>query len=215
LPGLDRGWYAGYRCDRRAARPAEVFVIVFGVPLFDVLFVAVLLIGIIAGFVQGFIRRALGIASLLFAFFLAAALRAPVGSLLAANWTALPPAYVQMLAFLGLFIVIAAASTIVMQGFYRRTPLFEDAEWLDEVLGGVLGAAQVILGTGMLLIIFDSYYGLASSAYDPHEIRQLRSMWDAIDMTAVAAFYRDVLIPIFIAMAGPFIPADIRRLYPS
>jgi len=188
-------------------------VIVLGVPLFDLLFVAALLIGFVAGFVQGVIRRALGIASLLFAFFLAAALRVPLGSLLAANWTALRPAYVEMLAFLGLFIVIAIVSTVAIQGLYRRTPIFEDAEWLDELLGGVLGVMQVLLMVGMFLIIFDSYFGLATATFDPREIPLLRSIWDAVDITAMAGFYRDVLIPVFIALAGPFIPADIRRLY--
>ncbi|MEI8334566.1 MAG: CvpA family protein [Chloroflexota bacterium] len=190
-------------------------MIVFGVPLFDLLFVAALLLGFVAGFVQGVIRRALGIASLLFAFFLAAALRTPVGSLLAANWTTLPGAYVEMLAFLGLFIVIAIASTVVIQGFYNRTPISEESEWLDELIGGALGTGQVILVVGMFIIILDSYYGLAASTFDARELRLLRTIWDAVDMTAVASFYRDVLIPIFIGLAGPFIPADIRRLYPA
>jgi uncharacterized membrane protein required for colicin V production len=190
-------------------------VIVFGVPLFDVLFIAALLAGFLAGFIQGVIRRALGIASLLFAFFLAAALRAPVGSMLAANWTTLAPDYVEMLAFLGLFIVIAIAYTVAIQGFYHRAPIFETAEWLDELFGGILGVAQVVLIVGMFLIIFDSYYGLASATYDPHQFPLLQSIWDAVDIAAVTNFYRDVLIPVFIALAGPFIPADIRRLYPT
>jgi len=191
----------------------EEAVIVYGVPLFDLVFIALILVGFIAGFVQGVIRRMLGIAAISFAFLLAASLRGPVGSLLATNWTTMSPAYVDMLAFLGLFIVLTVATTIAIQGFYHRTPAFEDKEWLDELVGGVLGVIQVMLLVGMILIILDSYFASAASAAGYGEIRIIRQAYDAIDVTQTALFYRDVLVPVFIALAGPLIPPDIQRLY--
>jgi uncharacterized membrane protein required for colicin V production len=191
----------------------EQAVIVYGVPLFDLAFIALLICGFVVGFVQGVIRRMLGIAAISFSFLLAASLRGPVGSLLASNWTTMSAAYVEMLAFLGLFVVLSLGTTVAIQGFYHRTPAFEDKEWLDELIGGVLGVIQMLLLVGMVLIILDSYFRATASALGYGEIRALRQAYDGIDLSETARFYRDVLIPVGISLAGPFIPPDIQRLF--
>ena len=186
---------------------------VYGIALFDLVFFVIVTGSFLVGFVQGIIRRLLGIASIMVSFFLAANLRVPIGDLLASSWTQFPPGYVEMLAFGAMFVVFTVFSSLVIQGFYQRTPVVEDAEWIDEVLGGLLGVAEALLVVGIAILILDSYFGLASSAYDPDELLVLRNTWTAVSQSAVGIFYVETLIPIFLGLGGPLIPASLRQLF--
>ena len=124
------------------------------------------------------------------------------------------PAYVEMLAFLGLFVVIRWPRRSLIQGFYHRTPAFEDKEWLDEIIGGVLGVIEVLLVVGMILIILDSYFLLERLLRRLRRVPRAAADLRGMDLAETASFYRDVLVPVFVALAGPFMPADIQRLYP-
>lgn len=186
---------------------------VYGIALFDLIFFVALALGFLAGFVQGTVRRLLGIASIIVSFFLAANLREPVGQMFASNWTQYPAGYTTMLAFGGMFVVFTTFFTIVIQGFYHRAPVVADAEWIDEVIGGLLGVVQVLLLVGIGILILGSYFGLASTQYNPSEFMQFRNTWDAISRSAVGAFYADTLIPIVLGLSGPLIPASLRQLF--
>ena len=185
----------------------------YGVALFDLLFIAALLIGFIAGFVQGVVRRLLGIAATMIAFLLAANLRVPVGEILAGSWTQFPPDYVVMLAFLGLFVVFEVFATVLIQGFYRRAPVVEDKEWVDEILGGVLGVVQALLLMGIVAIIVASYFGGPTEVYDPDEFGILRTIYDGIVLSTTGTFILERLIPVFIALSGPLVPDSLRLLF--
>jgi uncharacterized membrane protein required for colicin V production len=186
---------------------------VYGIALFDLVFFVVVMGGFLIGFAQGTIRRLLGIASIMFSFFLAASLREPVGDLLAKDWTQYPPAYGTMLVFGAMFIVFSVFSAVLVQGFYHRAPVVEGSEWIDEVLGGILGVVQALLIVGIVILILDSYFGRPTTFYDPDEFLFLRNAWDAISRSAVGAFYIDTLIPIFLGLSGPLIPASLRQLF--
>ena len=188
---------------------------VYGIALFDLAFFVAVTVGFLVGFVQGIVRRLLGIAAVMVSFFLAANLRQPVGELFASNWTQFPPAYVEMLVFGAMFLGLFVIATIVIQGFYDRAPVLEDAEWIDEVLGGLLGVVEVLLIVGIGILILDSFFGLASSRYDPSEFRVLRDTWDAISRSTVGSFYIQTLIPIFLGLSGALIPESLRQLLAS
>jgi uncharacterized membrane protein required for colicin V production len=185
----------------------------YGVALFDLLFIAALLVGFVAGFVQGVVRRLLGIAATMVAFLLAANLRIPVGEILASSWTQFPPDYVTMLAFGGLFVVFEVFATVFIQGFYRRAPIVEDQEWVDEILGGALGVVQALLLMGIVAIILASYFGGPSETYDPDEFAILRTVYDGIVLSTMGSFILDTLLPVFIALAGPLVPDSLRLLF--
>lgn len=185
----------------------------YGVALFDLLFIAALLGGFIAGFVQGVVRRLLGIAATMVAFLLAANLRIPVGEILASSWTQFPPDYVTMLAFGGLFVVFEVFATVFIQGFYRRAPIVEDQEWVDEILGGVLGIVQALLLMGIVGIILASYFGAPGEIYDPDEYGILRTAYDGIVLSTTGTFILDTLVPVFIALSGPLVPDSLRLLF--
>jgi uncharacterized membrane protein required for colicin V production len=188
-------------------------VTVYGIALFDLVFFVLVTGGFLIGFVQGTIRRLLGIASMMVSFFLAANLRSPLGDLVAGSWTQWPAGYSTMLMFGATFIVLMVFSTILIQGLYHRAPVVQDSEWIDEVLGGILGVVQALLIAGIAILILGSYFGLASTAYDPDEFLFLRNTWDAIARSAVGVFYIGTLIPIFLGLSGPFIPASLRQLF--
>ncbi len=184
--------------------------------LFDILFVLFLAGFFILGFIQGTIRRLLGIASVLFSFLVAANLRDPVGSFLAANWTQFPAQYAYMIGFLAMFVIGVIGFSILIQGFYKKTPLLQNSTIVDEVLGGVLGIVQALLILGCLIIILDSYFRLpGTKPPDPDELPFLRSFFEAYDSSATATLFRDTLIPIFFAVFGFFIPKDIQALFPQ
>ncbi|MCU0504627.1 MAG: CvpA family protein [Chloroflexi bacterium] len=185
----------------------------YGVALFDLLFIAALLGGFVAGFVQGVVRRLLGIAATMIAFLLAANLRVPVGEILADSWTQFPPDYVMMLAFLGLFVIFDIFATVLIQGFYHRAPVVEDKEWVDEILGGVLGVVQALLLLGIAAIILGSYFGAPTEVYDPDEFGILRTVYDGIVLSTTGTFILERMVPVFMALGGPLIPDSLRLLF--
>ena len=81
------------------------------------------------GFAQGTIRRLIGIASILFSWFLAALLAEPLSNFLGDNWTQFPREYSYMIGFGTVFVASAIAFALVVQGFYKPQPLFQKARF--------------------------------------------------------------------------------------
>ena len=167
----------------------------------------------VLGFAQGTIRRLLGIGSILFSWFLAANLAQPLSEFLGANWTQFPKEYSYMIGFLTVFVASAVAFALVIQGFYKPQPLFQKARFADEIIGGLLGILQAALIFGGLLIILDSFFRIPGIAEFPTELPFLRSIWEAVDPTQIAAIFRDTLIPAFFAIFGFLVPETIRANY--
>ena len=102
----------------------DVVGFIEGLNLFDIL-VAFFVAGFfVVGYIQGTLRRLLGLAIALVSLLLALNLREPLGAWLAQYWTQLPTAYVYMLAFGGSFLMIYIAGSITVQTFYSGRPLF-------------------------------------------------------------------------------------------
>ncbi len=181
--------------------------------LFDLLVLLVLFGAFVAGFIQGTIRRLLGIASILFSFLVAAQVRDPLGGFLAKNWTQFPREYSYMLGFLIVFVAGSVAFSLIIQGFYKRTPLMSQTTIVDEVLGGILGVLQALIVIGTLTIVLDSFFLLPNILPSNNELKFLRDFWNALNTSGTASVFRNTLIPAFFAAVGAFIPADIRGLY--
>lgn len=180
---------------------------------FDLLVLLVLFAMFILGFIQGTIRRLLGIGSILFSFVLAANLRDPIGQFLASEWTHLDPRYAVMVGFGTMFVALSVAFTIVIQVFYKTTPLFEKYTFVDEVLGGTLGVVQGILLLMFTIVILDSAFEV-EGLRRVNELPFLRELHDAYDPSGTASFLRNTLIPAFFTILGPFIPDAMRAMYP-
>lgn len=169
----------------------------------------------VLGFAQGTIRRLLGIGSILFSFFLAANLAAPLADFLGANWTQFPPEYSYMVGFLTVFVAAAIAFALVIQGFYKPQPLFAKARFADEIIGGILGLVQAALILGALLVILDTFFLIPGMPQDAQELPFLRQIWTALDPTKFAELFRQTLIPAFFVLTGFLVPDEIEAMYPA
>jgi uncharacterized membrane protein required for colicin V production len=182
---------------------------------FDLLIVLVMFAMFILGFIQGSIRRVLGILSILFSFFVAANLREPLGNFLVANWTQFSAPYAVMLGFGTVFLASVLAFSLVIQTFYTKMPLFPKWAIIDEVLGGVLGVVQGAILLGAFIIILDSYFQVPGASARDGELPLLREMFVAYNKSGTGVLFRESLVPAFLAITGPLVPAALRAFFPG
>jgi uncharacterized membrane protein required for colicin V production len=184
--------------------------------IFDLLVVFGLAAMFLLGFIQRTIRRALGLAAILFSFLIASTLRDGLGDFLASHWHQFPPQYSWMLGYLTVFVVGSIAISLVIQGFYKPSPLFPNASLVDELLGGVLGVIEGLLILVALTIILDSTFAASPPVLkSDNEIAVIRDFWTALNGSGTVGFLRDTLIPLFLIPFGWAVPIDIRSLYPG
>jgi uncharacterized membrane protein required for colicin V production len=184
---------------------------------FDLVIVLILFAFFILGFIQGTIRRLIGLAAIVLSFILAANLREPLGDFLKANWRQFPPDYAVMVGFGTVFLAAIIASTLVIQTYYHKIPLFQRNTVIDEMLGGLLGVVQGVLLLGAVIIILDSYFTLPGRASD-NELPVLRDVYEAYappgkPASATALIFRETLVPGFLAVTGPVLPNGLRAFY--
>lgn len=182
--------------------------------LFDVFFLLYLFGWFVAGYIQGTVRRVVGTASMVFSFFLAAQLNdAWLGGFLADHWTQFPPEYSYMIGFLTLFIAGVVAFTLVIQGTYRKAPLWPKYPVIDEILGGLVGILQGFLLAMFLVIILDQYFLYTNLPKDPDEIGILRWFWELVNASGTGVLLHQTVIPGFITITAFLIPEQVRALY--
>lgn len=182
--------------------------------VFDVVVLVYLFGWFVLGFIQGTVRRVVGTASIVFSFFLAAQLNAAwLGNFLADNWTQFPREYAVMLGFLTIFVAGVIAFTLVIQGTYRKAPLFADYPVIDEILGGLVGILQGFLLLMFLTIILDQFFLYKNLPQGNNEIAFLRPFWETIDGSATGSLLHGTVIPGFIGIFGLLLPDSVRAVY--
>lgn len=181
--------------------------------LFDVLVLVIFFALFILGFIQGVIRRVVGILSILFSFFLAAQLQVPLGSFLGDHWRQFPREYGAMIGFLAVFAAAVIAFALVIQGTYRKAPLFAKYPVLEEIVGGLLGVLEGVLVLMLITIILDQFFLIPNVPVNADEAPFLRDAWNAINTSGTGAFLHGQLIPNFIAVTWFLMPESIRLLY--
>jgi uncharacterized membrane protein required for colicin V production len=180
-------------------------------PIADLTIFGVLFASFVLGVVQGSIRRVLGIISMLFAFLLAASLQAPVGQFLADNWRQFSLEYNRMLAFLILFVVVAVGSSIIIQGFYKRTDIYAAQPVVDDIVGGCLGLLQGFVVLVILVIIFNSHV----PPKDAGQVSELSGVQNALlHDSRIGGGVRDTIAPAVVHLLWPLLPDDVRAKYP-
>ncbi|MFL5725616.1 MAG: CvpA family protein [Chloroflexota bacterium] len=182
---------------------------------FDLLFLLFLFGMFVLGFMQGTIRRLLGLGSMLFSFLFAANLSVVIGPFLAANWNQFPDEYARMLGFLIVFGAASVAFTLIIQAFYHRQPLFPRYNFVDEVIGGILGIIQGAFFLGVIIVILDSYFLIPGAPKTSGELPFLRGFFDFYNDSATAQLFRSQLIPGFYNIFGLFIPSELKAFYTS
>lgn len=167
----------------------------------------------VLGYVQGVVRRLLGLASLLFSFFVASQLRGPLGDFLAENWTHLPAQYSVMSGYLATFVFMSVGFTVALKVFYQTVPLFQKYPVVDELLGGVIGVVQGLFILSALVMILDPFFELPGIPAVAREFPFIREVHTAIDESAVAGLFRDQLIPAFLSIFGFLVPDEVRAVF--
>ena len=183
-----------------------------GIQTVDLLLVLYFMAFFVLGFAQGTIRRLIGIASILFSFFLAANLYEPLGNFLSGNWTQFSKEYSFMIGFLVVFVGAAIVFALIAQGWYKPTPLFEKARFVDEVIGGLLGMLEAVLLFIIVIIILDSFFVIPGIPESGNELHFLRDFWVWMDAAQVTAFFRESILPIFFTLFGLFVPDNIEQI---
>jgi uncharacterized membrane protein required for colicin V production len=176
--------------------------------LFDVVIVLVAMGLFVTGWLQGAIRQLLGIAAFILAFLLAANLREPLGDFLARNWTFNDRGFNFLLAWLGLWLAWAITLQIAVQSFYRRIVIDRRVVIVDELIGGLLAAFQVLLVVSLLAIIFESYYPSDALPKELHDAEWARSFERLLQDSAIVGVLRDSLIPAILVVLGPLLPSE-------
>jgi uncharacterized membrane protein required for colicin V production len=190
----------------------DIGAVLGGANTFDLLLVLVLFAAFLLGFMQGTLRRLLGILSMLFAFFLAANVKEPLGSFLGREWQQFAPQYGEMIGFLAVFIAAVIATTLVIQGTYTKTSLFEKYEFLDELIGGALGVFQAFMFLVMIAIILDSFF-LLNIPKDADELPFLRSFWESLTASGTGDLLHGTILPRVVTIFAFLLPGSIRALY--
>ncbi len=184
--------------------------------IFDLLVVIGLASMFLLGFIQGTIRRLLGLIAILFSFLLASTVRDPLGTFLASHWHQFPPQYASMVGYLTVFVVGSVAFSLVIQGFYKPSPLFPNASFVDEILGGVLGVVEGLLILGAVTIILSSTFAASPPVVrSDAELPFLRDFWNSLSASGTYGIFRETLIPLFFAIFGWAFSDDIRSIYPA
>ena len=176
---------------------------------FDLLVVGGLFGMFVLGYVQGVIRRLIGIASISFAFIVAAQARDPFGGWLAGNWTQFPSEYSRMIGFGLVFATISILLAVITEVNYKTLMLWPKTPIVEEVLGGILGVVQGLLILLAVVIIIDPYFRAAGGVTAPDELPLLRGFHDLFEGSVTSSIYRSVLIPGFLALFGALIPDTI------
>ncbi len=183
------------------------------VNLTDVLVVLVLFGFFVLGFIQGTVRRVVGILSIMFSFFLAAQLHVPLGDFLGDNWNQFPREYAAMIGFLTVFAAAVIAFSLVIQGTYKKAPLFAKYPVIDEVIGGVLGVIQGLLLLMFVILILDQFFLLTNFPVDEDELPFLRDFWNTINTSGTGDLLHTQLIPNFVSLTSFLLPDTIKQLY--
>jgi uncharacterized membrane protein required for colicin V production len=176
--------------------------------LTDVVLLVILLAVFVLGYFQGTIRQLLGIAAWALSFLFAATLRDTLGEFFSRYWTNLPPGYADMIAFGLIFFALFIIANILIQLFYRRTSIHSRMTFVDEVIGGLLGAALYLLILATVIIILDSFYGRGSIG--ANDIRWMRDLHRVLLESNVGAWLYNSLIPVLLSIFSVFLPQEVR-----
>jgi len=181
-------------------------------PVVDIVILLGLFGAFVLGVMQGAIRRILGIMSIVLSFLVAANLRGPLGDNLAQNWHQFDLEYNRLLAFTIVFVVGAVASSVVIQGFYKRTDIYAKQPIVDDAIGGLLGLTEGLLLLLMAVVILNSSILPPAQSGDVAPLRYAQDL--IVNQSHIAGVIRDVVAPPFVHVLSFLLPSDLVSLFP-
>ncbi len=167
--------------------------------------------GVITGWKRGLVFQLIGLLMLIVSFVAGAYLRVPIGAIIGAIWTTLPPSYAEMLGYAFAFVGVFIVGNIVVGRLYGKTALAGVSEMADQVLGAILGGVVGALLVSAGIAILDTFYG------QPNQLGQtaagifiLKYFHDTLAVSWLADVLRATTVPIMLNVLGPIIPTDIK-----
>jgi len=98
---------------------------------------------------------------------------------------------------------------IALQAFYRRVLIHHRLVIVDEIVGGALGAFQVVLVVTLLTIVINSYYVTITPPVEARDIRWVGDLWTLLEDSAIVGALQDGFIPGIEGLLRPLLPADV------
>ncbi len=176
----------------------------------DLILIALLIVGFALGYIRGAVRQLVALGAGVVAFLLSSNVRSLIGGWLSEQWPHFHLAYVEMLVFAMVFVLVLAIGVGFAQSSGGRTTITPH-ERADAGLGALLGTGLVILIVASVYVILASYYGLPTRP-SGQDIGFLRELHVALDGSAIIGVLRDSLLPGMGAILSPLLPADLRAV---
>lgn len=166
--------------------------------------------GVFVGWRSGLVAQLIGLLMFLVAFVAGAYLREPVGKVVAAVWTTLPPAYAEMVGYAIAFLVVFIVGNIVVGRLYGQVRLAGVSQMADQAMGAVIGGFVAALLASGAIAILDTFYGQPNQlGRTAAGIFLLEYFHDGLKDSWIAGVLRATTVPIMLTILGPLIPKDI------
>jgi uncharacterized membrane protein required for colicin V production len=177
----------------------------------DVLLVILLVGGFLLGAVRGAVRQLIIVGAWIIVFVASAYLRPLIGDWVAANSPQLSREYVEMVAFIGTFLLLFSLVVILVE-VRGATVHLSQRVGVDEILGGILALGWTLLAIATVAIGLDTYYAVSHTP-GAEEMTIVRSLHEAFERSSIVAAMHDSLIPGLMATVGLLLPAELRAVY--
>lgn len=166
--------------------------------------------GVFVGWRSGLVAQLIGLLMFLVAFVAGAYLREPIGKLVAAVWTTLPPAYAEMVGYGIAFLIVFIVGNIVLGRLYGTVRLAGVSQMADRAMGAIIGAFVAALLASAAIAILDTFYGQPSQlGRTAAGIFLLGYLHDGLKDSWIADMLRTTTVPVMLTILGPLIPKDI------
>ncbi|MFI5255059.1 MAG: CvpA family protein [Candidatus Limnocylindrales bacterium] len=166
----------------------------------------------VLGYYQGAGRAVISALAWFFSFILAANLRAPLGGLLATQWTSFSSDYDLMLAFLISFVVSLGVCGVLIVGATQRQALLPASAVLDPLLGGTIALVVAVLVLAGVVAGLDSGYQIGPG-FGFNEVPALGSLQTLLSQSVIGSFVAATVVPMVTTVTGPFLPMELIRLF--
>jgi len=179
----------------------------------------VILLGFIAGFIyggfrSGFLKRLFGIVFAVISLLVTAYFRYPVAAIASSLFKSIPEEYAQLVASIIVFPAILAILHLASRKTIERINVQGLTKGIDSVLGAILGGVEAIVILSALVVIVDAYFGTGSAAIKGISSGPIKDVVAAFNASETVKILRDTIVPIVLAILGPFLPKDLKSVAP-
>ena len=174
----------------------------------DILLLLVLAGAFLIGFFWGVVRGLLALAAWVVVFLLSAHLSVPVGDYLARQWINFTSEYSHMLSFLIVYATLMIVSLILIHIGVKGSQDVSRWPLVDDLLGGALAVALVVLIIGGVIAILQQFYR-------PDPLSNASAQWTldlyhGLHSSTIGAQIETGLVPFIGSILGPLLPPSVR-----